>query len=112
MRPDGGRITLSTASVRVESSLEAESLGLKQGEYVILTVTDTGTGMAPDILEKVFEPFYTTKGAGDGLGLGLAISSSIVGDLGGRLKARNRPEGGAVFEMVLPRFGEDSIAAE
>ncbi|MBL9058630.1 MAG: sensor histidine kinase, partial [Mangrovicoccus sp.] len=83
---------------------------LTQGDNVSLAVCDNGPGIAD--LDALFEPFYTTKGAGDGLGLGLAISSSIVGDLGGRLTARNRPEGGAVFEMVLPRFGEDSIAAE
>ena len=83
---------------------------LTEGENVTLAVCDNGPGITD--LDALFEPFYTTKGAGDGLGLGLAISSSIVGDLGGRLKARNRPEGGAVFEMVLPRFGEDSIAAE
>lgn len=83
---------------------------LTLGEQVTLSVCDNGAGIAD--LDALFEPFYTTKTAGDGLGLGLAISSSIVGDLGGRLTARNRPEGGAAFEMILPRFGEDSIAAE
>jgi two-component system C4-dicarboxylate transport sensor histidine kinase DctB len=83
---------------------------LVAGEQVTLSVLDNGTGIAD--LDALFEPFYTTKDAGDGLGLGLAISSSIVADLGGRLIARNRAEGGAVFEMHLPRFGEDSIAAQ
>ncbi|WP_235868588.1 sensor histidine kinase [Meridianimarinicoccus zhengii] len=83
---------------------------LVAGDQVTLSVLDNGTGIAD--LDALFEPFYTTKDAGDGLGLGLAISSSIVADLGGRLIARNRPEGGAVFEMHLPRFGEDSIAAQ
>jgi len=83
---------------------------LVAGDQVTLSVLDNGTGIAD--LDALFEPFYTTKAAGDGLGLGLAISSSIVADLGGRLIARNRPEGGAVFEMHLPRFGEDSIAAQ
>lgn len=80
------------------------------GERVVLSVFDNGVGIAD--LDALFEPFYTTKSAGDGLGLGLAISSSIVADLGGRLTARNRPEGGAVFEVQMPRFGEDSIAAQ
>jgi len=83
---------------------------LVAGDQVTLSVVDNGTGIVD--LDALFEPFYTTKAAGDGLGLGLAISSSIVADLGGRLIARNRPEGGAVFEMFLPRFGEDSIAAQ
>jgi len=83
---------------------------LAAGRRVSLSVLDNGTGI--EDLEALFEPFYTTKAAGDGLGLGLAISSSLVADMGGRLMARNRPEGGAMFEMQLPRFGEDSMAAE
>jgi len=83
---------------------------LVAGEQATLSVLDNGTGIAD--LDALFEPFYTTKAAGDGLGLGLAISSSIVAELGGRLIARNRPEGGAVFEVHLPRFGEDGVAAQ
>lgn len=83
---------------------------LAAGRRVSLSVLDNGSGI--EDLEALFEPFYTTKDAGDGLGLGLAISSSIISELGGRLTARNRPEGGAVFEVQLPRQGEDGIAAE
>ena len=83
---------------------------LVEGEVTTLSVHDNGTGIVD--LDALFEPFYTTKLPGDGLGLGLAISSSIVADLGGRLTARNRPGGGAVFEMRLPRFGEDTLAAQ
>jgi len=83
---------------------------LVEGEVTTLSVHDNGTGIVD--LDALFEPFYTTKLPGDGLGLGLAISSSIVADLGGRLTARNRPGGGAVFEMRLPRFEEDTLAAQ
>lgn len=83
---------------------------LARGDHVSLSVLDNGQGI--EDLDSLFEPFYTTKDPGDGLGLGLAISSSIVSDLGGRLIARNRPEGGAVFEMQLPVFGEDTLAAQ
>ncbi|TDL89155.1 sensor histidine kinase [Meridianimarinicoccus aquatilis] len=83
---------------------------LVAGDQVTLSVLDNGTGIVD--LDALFEPFYTTKAAGDGVGLGLAISSSIVADLGGRLTARNRPEGGAVFEVQLPKFGDDRIAAQ
>jgi two-component system C4-dicarboxylate transport sensor histidine kinase DctB len=73
---------------------------LSAGETVTLTVRDNGPGI--EDLDALFEPFYTTKQPGDGVGLGLAISSGIVADLGGRLTARNGQAGGAVFEMQLP----------
>ena len=69
-------------------------------EEVLITVRDNGVGI--DDLESLFEPFYTTKAPGDGVGLGLAISSGIVNDLGGRLTAKNGKSGGAVFEISLP----------
>ncbi len=83
---------------------------LSAGETATLTVRDNGPGIAD--LDSLFEPFYTTKAPGDGVGLGLAISSGIVNDLGGRLTARNGQHGGAVFEMQLPILGsEDNIEA-
>jgi two-component system C4-dicarboxylate transport sensor histidine kinase DctB len=75
-------------------------LMLAAGDMAVLNVRDNGHGIAN--LENLFEPFYTTKKAGEGIGLGLAISSGIVTDLGGRLTARNAETGGAVFEMQLP----------
>ena len=83
---------------------------LSAGETATLTVRDNGHGIAD--LENLFEPFYTTKKPGEGVGLGLAISSGIVTDLGGRLTARNAEGGGAVFEMQLPILGNKQEAAE
>ncbi|WP_163849528.1 sensor histidine kinase [Pseudooceanicola aestuarii] len=83
---------------------------LSAGETATLTVRDNGDGIQD--LESLFEPFYTTKQPGDGVGLGLAISSGIVGDLGGRLTARNAEAGGAVFEVQLPILSEEIEAAE
>ncbi|KNG92803.1 sensor histidine kinase [Pseudaestuariivita atlantica] len=83
---------------------------LAQGETATLTVRDNGHGI--EDLDALFEPFYTTKRPGDGVGLGLAISSGIVNDLGGRLTARNAEAGGAVFEMQLPILDEQTAAAE
>ena len=81
------------------------------GETVVMTVRDNGTGITD--LENLFEPFYTTKAPGEGVGLGLAISSGIVNDLGGRLTARNAQSGpGAVFEIQLPILGKEQEAAE
>ncbi len=83
---------------------------LAAGETATLTVRDNGYGIKD--LDSLFEPFYTTKQPGDGVGLGLAISSGIVNDLGGRLTARNGRNGGAVFEMQLPILNDDLEAAE
>jgi two-component system C4-dicarboxylate transport sensor histidine kinase DctB len=80
------------------------------GESVIVAVRDNGHGITD--FERLFEPFYTTKAPGDGVGLGLAISSGIVNDFGGRLVARNGREGGAVFEIILPALGAGRQAAE
>ena len=81
---------------------------VSRGRGATLTVRDNGPGI--EDLENLFEPFYTTKSPGDGVGLGLAISSGIVNDFGGRLKARNMPKGGAVFELQLPLYQEIEAA--
>jgi two-component system C4-dicarboxylate transport sensor histidine kinase DctB len=80
---------------------------LSAGETATLTVRDNGHGI--EDLDTLFEPFYTTKKAGEGVGLGLAISSDIVKDLGGRLTARNGEAGGAVFEVQLPISGQAAL---
>jgi two-component system C4-dicarboxylate transport sensor histidine kinase DctB len=79
---------------------------LAAGETATLTVRDNGEGVKD--LDKLFEPFFTTKKPGEGVGLGLAISSGIVNDLGGRLTARNASDGGAVFEVQLPILSNDN----
>ena len=83
---------------------------LSTGESAVLSVRDNGHGIVD--LDNLFEPFYTTKKPGEGVGLGLAISSGIVTDLGGRLVARNAADGGAVFEVQLPLMGTETKAAE
>lgn len=95
--------TKGTSDPLIEVSLTA-------GETAILSVRDNGHGVTD--LESLFEPFYTTKKPGEGVGLGLAISSGIVNDLGGRLTARNAEGGGAVFEVHLPLLGKEVEAAE
>jgi len=92
------------------------------GDDAVLSVRDNGTGIKDP--SAIFEPFYTTKKQGEGVGLGLAISSSIMADLGGRLTARNAgsggaagangaaPTGGAIFDIILPLLGSKAKAAE
>ncbi|MDR7149824.1 two-component system C4-dicarboxylate transport sensor histidine kinase DctB [Hydrogenophaga palleronii] len=81
-----------------------------QGGRLILSVADTGHGIRPDILERLFEPFVTSKPAGAGLGLGLVISEQLVRGAGGVLRAANRDEGGAIFTIDLPLGVEQPIA--
>jgi len=83
---------------------------LAVGDTVSLQIRDNGEGI--ENLDELFEPFYTTKQPGDGVGLGLAISSGIVNDLGGRLTARNAADGGAIFEVQLPAYMLGQAAAE
>jgi two-component system C4-dicarboxylate transport sensor histidine kinase DctB len=73
-----------------------------ESERAILAVTDTGPGIRADILERLFEPFVSSKPAGSGLGLGLVISAQLVRAFGGTLRASNRDEGGASFVVDLP----------
>ena len=101
------RNALDATKDRVKPQID---LILSAGVSATLSVGDNGHGIAD--LENLFEPFYTTKKPGEGVGLGLAISSGIVTDLGGRLTARNAEGGGAVFEVQLPILGADVKAAE
>ena len=96
-------------ATKSEDNPEVEII-LAAGETATLTVRDNGDGIKD--FDALFEPFYTTKQPGDGVGLGLAISSGIVNDLGGRLTARNGQNGGAVFEMQLPVLVGGIEAAE
>ncbi len=83
---------------------------LAAGDIISIQIRDNGEGIAE--MDELFEPFYTTKQPGDGVGLGLAISSGIVNDLGGRLTARNAVDGGAIFEVQLPAIMQEAAAAE
>jgi C4-dicarboxylate-specific signal transduction histidine kinase len=74
-----------------------------EGEEVVLAICDRGPGIAPEVLHRIFDPFFSTKPPGEGAGLGLAISYEIVHELGGRIRASNGPKGGARFEIALPR---------
>ncbi|WP_027997713.1 sensor histidine kinase [Sinorhizobium arboris] len=119
----GGELTVRAGSVRLQQVLvnvisnAADAVeGLadrrlsvrawRESGRVVLTVRDRGAGVAPAVAERIFDPFYTTKGVGRGLGLGLSISYNIIKDFGGSLTVSNHPDGGAVFRIELALAGE------
>lgn len=98
--PRGGRLVIATANCR---HAEASALRLPQGEYVRLTVRDTGEGMDPEACRRVFEPFFSTKPREKGTGLGLAIVYGIIKQSGGEIFVDSHPGEGTVFTVYLPR---------
>ena len=82
--------------------IEITTMASPARKMIVASVRDTGSGFAPEVLSRIFEPFYTTKEVGKGTGLGLAIAYGIVQDHGGQIIAANHPEGGAVLTVELP----------
>ena len=104
--PSGGRLSIGTENVTLTQPSAGATGELPAGRYVQLTVTDTGTGMSADVLAHVFEPFYTTKPAGEGTGLGLATVYGIVTQSGGGLAVTSEAGTGTTFRVYLPRVDE------
>ena len=100
--PSGGKLTIRTRNIDVDARLSATRLGIKLGPYVLLAVTDTGSGMAEDVCAHVFEPFFTTKEPGKGTGLGLSTVYGIVRQCGGHASVESTPGEGSTFEILLP----------
>ena len=101
--PRGGRLTLETRNVEIDSSNVDRHVGLAPGRYVVLLVSDTGHGMPPEVLEHMFEPFYTTKEQGQGTGLGLATVYGVVTQSGGHVEVESAVGLGTTFKVYLPR---------
>jgi len=100
--PDGGRLTLSAENVRLDEGAVAMRRGMKAGDYVMLSVIDTGTGMTAEVIDKIFDPFFTTKAEGKGTGLGLATVLGLVKSHQGFLTLTSEPGKGTVFLVYLP----------
>ncbi|MHB8450818.1 MAG: ATP-binding protein, partial [Mycobacteriales bacterium] len=109
--PASGIITVATLRKNVSDDDAGAQVGLPAGEYVQLSVADTGTGMAAEVAQRVFEPFFTTKGPGSGTGLGLSTVYGIVTRLGGRVGVYSEPGLGATFRVYLPASAESPVAA-
>jgi PAS domain S-box-containing protein len=101
--PDGGKLLFETCNLDLTSPYPQGAFEIPAGRYVMLVITDTGTGIPPEHLDRIFEPFFTTKGVGKGTGLGLSTVYGIVKQSGGYLWAYSHLGAGTTFKICLPR---------
>jgi hypothetical protein len=99
--PDGGRLTIETANAHLDEAYAKTHVEVAPGQYTSIAITDTGSGIAPDIIDKIFEPFFTTKPAGHGTGLGVF---GFVKQSGGHVKVYSEAGKGTTVRLYLPRY--------
>ncbi|CCV15378.1 GAF domain-containing protein [Mesorhizobium sp. STM 4661] len=108
--PAGGKLTIETSNAHIDDRYAREN-AIASGQYVLIAVTDTGTGMSEDVRAKAFDPFFTTKGVGKGTGLGLSQVYGFVRQSGGSVKIYSEPGHGTTLKIYLPR-SYDGVAEE
>jgi CheY-like chemotaxis protein len=102
MREGGGNLDISLSDANISQESPLVNQGLSPGQYIRLSVKDTGTGMTSEVMKRVFEPFFTTKGVGQGTGMGLAVVYGIAKSLGGTITVESEPGVGSTFLVYLP----------
>jgi CheY-like chemotaxis protein len=103
---EGGLVRIATAPRRIEAMGRGLAAGLRAGDYVELSVTDTGHGMDAETRRRLFEPFFTTKPVGQGTGLGLAMAYGIAQQSGGTIQVESEPGKGSTFRVLIPLSGD------
>ena len=109
--PDGGQLGIRTVN-RLLDSAEAFPLEMRAGEYVCLSVSDTGTGMSEEVVQRAFDPFYTTKPLGQGTGLGLSMIYGFAKQSGGQVRIKWALDQGTTIHLLLPRHSEEAKASD
>ncbi len=109
--PEGGRLTIETANGWIDD-LTARRQDLPAGQYTTISISDTGTGMSPEVLARAFDPFYTTKPLGQGTGLGLSMVYGFALQSGGQVRLYSEVGVGTTVRLYLPRYYGEAIAAE
>ena len=110
--PQGGELTLTAANCTLDAAAAAKIADARPGAFLTVEVRDTGTGIAPDVLARIWEPFFTTKGDGKGTGLGLSTVRGIVHNHGGFVTVRTHPGHGTAFTVYLPAAADAMTAGE
>jgi PAS domain S-box-containing protein len=109
--PDGGRLTIETANADLDQAYADTCDDLKPGSYVLIAISDTGSGMPPEVIKRAFDPFFTTKGVGQGSGLGLSMVYGYAKQSGGHLAIFSEAGQGTTVRLYLPKFlgAEESV---
>jgi len=110
--PDGGRLIIASSNRFLDADYAAQQTEVSPGGYVMIEVSDTGTGITPEVIERIFEPFFTTKGRDKGTGLGLSMVFGFIKQSGGHISVYSEPGIGTTFRLFLPRMAEETTQVD